>query len=73
MTTVQIRTERPPEITSLVEYLKLRRRLETVSTTLVMQAEELAEKLHKEEGGLPFTSLLWDRLIARAIKDESKE
>lgn len=69
----QIKLPREPEITSLVEYLKLKRRLEGVSKTLVKQAEDLVAKLYKEEGGLPFTSLLWDRAIAAAVKYESEK
>ena len=67
----KIKSPREPEITSLVEYLKLKRRLEGASPSLVKHAEELVQKLNKEEGGLPFTSLLWDRLIAAAGREEN--
>ncbi len=48
----------------------MRRRVESVSPTLAKRADVLALDLHLAEGTLPTATLLWDRLIARAIKDE---
>lgn len=70
MTLVQLQID-GQRITNLVEYLKLRRRVETVSSTLVQEATDLSTSLLTEEGNLPTTEQLWDRLIARAIKNEA--
>jgi hypothetical protein len=70
VTLIQIVEDEQPEITSVVEYLRLRRRVETVSPTLAQKVDDLVKKLHAEEGNMPTVTQLWDRLIARAIKDE---
>lgn len=56
---------------TFVEYLKMRKLVET-DPVFARQAEELATRLFQEEGTLPTVNQLWDRLIARAIGDESE-
>lgn len=56
---------------TFVEYLEMRRRIEGQSG-FEDRAQALATRLFQEEGTLPTVTQLWDRLIARAIGDESE-